>query len=330
MNLSEDTLRKQSITAYTQWATQWRDHAKKHASIGSKSMDSFMNIGVGKAILCVANGYSLEENIETIKKNQKNVDIICCDKTLGHLLDNGITPQFCVVCDANVNFEKYMAKWKDQLKDTILFINVCANPEWSFNGNWKDVFTFVNKDIINSHEEFSRLSGCTTMIPAGTNVSNAMIILITRCENNLRQNFFGYDKIILIGFDYSWKFEGHYYAFDKDGGGKEDYMRHMYLNAEDGTALYTSGNLYFSMNWLHKYIATFKLPVVQCAKHSILQFGPSRSLENQIKYQFKTEDSGKMKLLSKELEELGKQFKFVKDQLNEIGKEHWLQFFKTV
>jgi hypothetical protein len=293
-------------------------------------MDSFMNIGVGKAVLCVANGYSLEENIDTIKQNQDNVDIICCDKTLGHLLDCGIIPQFCVVCDANVNFEKYMAKWKDQLKDTILFINVCANPEWSFNGNWKDVYTFVNKDIINSHDEFSKLSGCTTMIPAGTNVSNAMIILITRCENNLRQNFFGYDKIILIGFDYSWKFDGHYYAFDKDGGGKEDYMRHMYLNAEDGTALYTSGNLYFSMNWIHKYIVTFKLPVVQCAKHSILQFGPARNLEHQIKYEFKKEDGQTISRLTKELEELGKQFKFVKNQLNDIGKEHWLQFFKTV
>lgn len=87
--------------------------------------------GIGKAILLVANGYSLEENMHTIKENKDKVDIICCDKTLGHLINNGIEPTYCLVCDANVDYEKYLKPFEDKLKNTILLINVCANPLWS-------------------------------------------------------------------------------------------------------------------------------------------------------------------------------------------------------
>ena len=45
------------------------------------------------------------------------------------------------------------------------------------------------------------------------------------------------------GFDYSWKHDGKYYAFDEDAGGKRYYMRHVYGISGSGKLIYTSNNL---------------------------------------------------------------------------------------
>ena len=264
------------------------------------SIEDFKNSGFGKAALLVANGYSFEENIEVIKKHQSNVDIICCDKTLGHLISNGITPKIVVVCDANVDYETYLEPYKDKLQNTYLFMNICGNPKWADNGNWKNKFFFVNKDILQSEIEFMQISGCKNIIIAGTNVSNAMLILLTQCENGQKVNYFGYDKYILIGYDYSWKIKGSYYAFDKTGTGKDKYMAQMFFYADDGEPLYTSGNLFFSNKWIEEYIHTFRLPVVQTAKHSILQFGSTKDLAYQMSYQGNKEDAKIIRALEDE------------------------------
>jgi len=197
--MKKESLVAQSNAAYDQWKEQWRENAKIHSQYKMKDIFDLQATGIGKAALACANGYSLEENMETIKKYADNVDIICCDKSLGHLIDNGVNPKYCIICDANVNYEKYLKPYEGKLQDTIALINVCANTKWSENGNWKDKYFFVNRDVIKSEVEFSNISGCKNFIPAGTNVSNAMIIMLTQSTNEQRLNFFGYDKILLIG-----------------------------------------------------------------------------------------------------------------------------------
>lgn len=321
--MQDNAILSQSKAAIKQWGEQWREHAKIHFKTSHTTFEKFENIGVGKAVLCVANGYSFEENIETIQKHHKNVDIMACDKTMGNLFDHGVTPDYVLVCDANVDYKKYMEKWKDKLNKTTLFINVCANPEWSQNGNWKDVVFFVNKDIIDSHLEFSKLSGCTNFICAGTNVSNAMVILLTQCDNEARNNLFGYDRILLIGYDYSWKFNGKYYAFDEDGGGKASYMKHAYVVAPSGEECYTSGNLQFSMDWLKKYITHFKLPIIQCSKSALLMTGPSTSLDIQMQYRYKTIDREPVREKVKELKRIDRRRMQLLQEINNIGRDHY-------
>lgn len=328
--MKNENLVKQSKTAYNQWCEQWRDHSIQHASFKHKSLDELANKGIGKAILAVANGYSFEENIEVIKKYKNNVDIIACDKTLGHLLDNGIEPTYVLVCDANVNYELYLEKYKDKLQNTILLINVCANPKWSKNGNWKDIYFFVNKDVIDSHLEFSKLSGCYNFIPAGTNVSNAMIIMLFQCDNEGKRNFFAYDKVLLIGFDYSWKANGKYYAFNDNGSGKDQYMCHAFFNSPTGEFCYSSGNLMFSKNWLTEYINTFSLPVVQCAKDSLLQLKLRGDLAYQMQYRYKTEDAADVRNLIRDHEKLSRKLKETRDKLDMIAKDHFKIVYKSI
>lgn len=322
--MNDQAIRDQSNAAFKQWGEQWTEHCKIHSKDKDikNSLSELEFNGIGKAILLVANGYSFEENIEKIKNNKDNVDILCCDKTLGHLIKNGIEPTYCLVCDANVDYETYLKPYEDKLKNTILLINACANPKWSKNGNWKRKYFFVNKDIINTHITFSNISGCKNFIPAGTNVSNAMMIMVTQCDNEGKKNFFGYDKILLIGYDYSWRHGGKYYAFDEDGDCKAFYMKHMYCLTHDHDWAYTSGNLYFSCQWLEKYISTFRLPVINCSKKTILGSTKYGDLNDHMKYNFKTEDKSRVKDICSKLKDIYNLKHDLEKELYLIEKEH--------
>lgn len=318
----------QSKAAYGQWAPQWREHAKAHAKFQMKPLSDFNNIGIGKAILVIANGYSFEQNIETIKKHQHNVDILCVDKCLRHCLDHGIIPTYCLVCDANVSYETYLEPVKDQLAGITLFNNVCGNPKWTDGGNWKERYFFVNKDVLSSEKEFCELSGCGNVIAAGTNVSNAALVLLTQCDNHIRQNFFGYDKILLIGYDYSWTDEG-YYAFNKDGGGKNQYMKTVYVFNLDDKLCFTSTNLLFSAKWMDKYINAFKIPVVQCSKSSLLQGRGVCDLGTQMRYLYKPDDSVTVRALVRARREFTDKLHEINAKMAEISNDHHLQLIRT-
>ena len=66
--MTEEEIIHQSKSCYGQWKEQWRENAKFHGTrFPMHSFKDLANSGIGKAALCVANGYSFEENIETIK-----------------------------------------------------------------------------------------------------------------------------------------------------------------------------------------------------------------------------------------------------------------------
>lgn len=326
--MTPEDVRQQSETAYAQWAVQWREHCKTHSEYPQKPLSDFLGTGVGRAILCVANGFSFEENINTIKDNKTKCDILCCDKTLGHLIDNGVYPEYCMVCDANVDYEKYLKPYKDKLQKTTLFINVCGNPEWTKKGNWKDIYFFVNKDIIKSENEFSALSKCYNFIPAGTNVSNAMIVFLTQSDETSAQNYFGYDKILLIGYDYCWN-DNKYYAFDPSGSGKDNYMRHLYVINGAGEFCQTSGNLYFSYQWIQRYVSAYNLPVVQCSTKSLFMGRRIGDLKEQMNYNFYQEDALKLRDKIKIKDNLLRNLRQLDKSLEDIARKHAYNFLAT-
>jgi hypothetical protein len=322
---------EQSKNAMKQWAPQWRIHAEINGlKAPHKPLTDFANIGIGKACVLVANGYSLEENIETLKELQHNVDIMCCDKTLGHLIDHGINPTYCLVADANVDYDKYMRPWKDKLQDTILFTGVISNLMWSAKGNWKDKYFYVNFDAIRSEIEFSKLSKCQNMIPAGTNVSNAMLLMLTQSTNENRQNYFGYDKYILLGFDFSWRPDKKYYAFDREAQGKLYYMRHVMCKTNAGSLAYSSNNHLFSCKWLENYLRIFKLPVVNGSPESILGGAPAGDLRKHIMYNHKQVDRALINDRIRQLNNYQAKIKQLRDEIADISFDHITAFMATV
>lgn len=328
--MDKKSIIQQSKNAYKQWSKQWHEHAKLHSSFEMKPLNDFINVGIGKAVLCIANGASFEANLETIKKYQDNVDIIVCDKTLGHCIAHGIKPTYCMVQDANVDYDLYLKPYENQLDETILFSNVCANPKWTHNGNWKDTYFMINEDVMHYEIEFMKSSGCKNFIPAGTNVSNAMVILLTQCGNlpRGRQNFFGYDKIILIGYDYCWG--DNYYSFNNDGNGKINYMRHLYLRDLDDNIVYTSNNLKFSADWFETYCINFRLPVVNGTKNTILSRIHNADLADQLQYKFNTEDSVIVRKLNKEYAQALNKVKMFEQKLGDIAQTHYFSYLETI
>lgn len=329
MALTKQQIIEQSNSAMNQWGDQWREHAKEHAKYDQVSFEDFQNIGVGRTLLLVANGYSFEANLETIKKYQGHVDIMACDKTLKSLLDHGITPKYCLVCDANVSYEKYCEPVKDKLDQTILFMNVAGNPKWTSGGNWAKRVFFVNEDAIASEKEFGPLSKCNNFIPAATNVSGAMVVLATQCRRKLRNNFFGYDKIVLIGFDYSWK-DGNYYAFSGDAEGKDHYMRHIQLLDRDFELCYTSHNLRFSAQWLTDYIKNFDLPVVLGSGSTIVGHAKVLDLAKEMQYAYKPQDGPKVRDMVKSLTAHRLQVQKLESKLKTIGVDHWNNYKQSI
>lgn len=322
---------QQSENALRQWKDLWTTHAKYHSRFAPfKPFSDFQNIGVGKACLLVANGYSFEKNAEIIKAHAAGVDILCCDKTLGHLIKMGIKPTYCLVADAMVDYDKYMKPYKDQLDETVLFMTVTANMKWSANGNWKDRYFMVNHDAIGSEKTFMALSGCQNTVPAGTNVSNAMVVLLTQSDNSGRRNFFGYDKLLLIGFDYCWMNEGGYYAFDWEAGGKRNYMRHVYCITKSGKHAYTSLNLTYSAQWLQTYINSFKLPVVQCSGDTVLQIEYTGDLAKQMQYSFQPEDSTFVREQIEKRDKLLKEVHDINNRVLNLGTEHYYKFLASI
>jgi len=329
MKLKSEEIRRQSETAYKQWGKQWRSHAEIHKQFEMKSLEDFRYVGMGKPVILVGNGASLEEEIDTLIEYSGKVDIFCCDKTLGHLISRGIKVTYCMVCDANVNYEKYMKPYENELQDTVLFQNICGNPEWTINGNWKDRYFFANKDILKSEEEFMGISGCKNAIPAATNVSGAMVVFMTQSDERGRQNFFGYDKMLLVGFDYSWKLNGSYYAFDKQGDGKHNYMRHLIGYDRDGNLACTSNNLMFSAKWLSDYITAFNLPVVQCSNEGVTGIKVSKKLKDQIEYSFKEHNSEIAKELHNNIAEYSYKLNQWQKRLGNILEDHELNMIKS-
>jgi len=325
--LSRAQIVAQSKNAIEQWHEQWRKHAQIHAKFPQKSWEPFRHYGFGKAIVCVANGASLAHDIETIKAHPET-DVLVCDKTLGHMLDNGIKPTFCLLADANVSYEKYCEPYKDQLGETVLFANICGNPKWTHE-KWKDIYFFANKDVLGSEKEFIEISGCPNSVPAGSNVSNAMVILLTQCIDRDRQNFFGYEKILLTGFDYSWEPFGDYYYKDHTGNGKHHYMRHQYCQDYKGEMVYTSHNLAFSGQWLDGYVKSYGLPVFQCSQSTILPLGKVQRLEDHIGYKFSTKDRIRILQLDQERNLLNSRMQAVGTEMQKIYHKHRMHFIST-
>jgi len=330
LSVSVSEVVQQSRNALAQWGPQWKIHAKAHAEIRKLPFIDLMNIGVGRSIVLCANGFSLEQNIDLLKEYRDSIDIMCCDKSLSSLINHGITPDYCMVCDANVSYEDYLKPYEDSLSEITLLMNVCADPVWSIDKPWKKTYYFVNKDSIRSEATFSPLSKCKNLIPAGTNVSNAMVVMATQSDDKGRRNFFGYDKIILLGFDYCWTPEGNYYAFDHDGEGKRYYMKHICCLDNKRKYVYTSQNLMFSARWGSTYIQNYKLPIVNCSDHTLLGGCVRKTLRSQLGYSYKEKDRVKVLKLTRKLSRYHSELVTIQKELGDIAKDHWSNFSQSI
>jgi hypothetical protein len=285
MALTDKEVKEQSLAALSQWESVWRKNSKINGEInlekGIPMRDMFFK-GVGRQLVCIAYGVSLEYEIETLKKYKTDAtDIICVDKALGALLDNGIKPTYVLLCDAGVDYKKWLEPYINQTDGITLLSNVNGNIDWT--QNWKgDITFFVNKDNIQSEEIFTKISGVYDLIPAGSNVGNSLVIYATHVLK--------YSEYLLLGYDFAWGTKDNYYAFEDSE--KRYWMKHLHVVDNRGDLVASSNNLYFSCRWLMDFYNKACIPnnvrVFNCSG-GILGYVPRSKLKNRLKV-FKKRD----------------------------------------
>jgi len=245
--LKKEEVLAQSEAALKQWGPLWDSHAKKNGALykekGIPHKDMLYK-GIGKQCICIADGPSLEKQIDTLKQyyNPELMYIACVDKAMSVLIDNDLIPNLVIVCDAGIDYKKWMEPYKEQTKNIMLGCCITSNPDWS--ENWQgEICFFVNKDNIDSQIRYSKISECPELIPAGSNVGNSVVIFTTQ--------LMGFDEWLLVGYDYCWG-DGNYYAF-QDPPGKRHWMKHIQMIDQWGDIVNTSQNLLFSARWLGDY-----------------------------------------------------------------------------
>lgn len=281
-NLSYNDVKKQSQTVFGQFGeSKWIPFAKKNAQHPNRrDPNELRNCGVGKILLAVAFGASVEEHIETIKKYRDRFDIICPDKAFKALMDHGVKPDYVMLCDCNIQWPTWGPN-EDDTKGIKLIAAPYGNTTWT--RRWKGpIYFYVNRDAIGSEKFFQEILGeKTRSIPASSNVSNAQIVFLTGMDEWTRTTFAGYEKIIMVGYDYSWRPDGNYYAWANPTP-KRFYMNHRTLRDINGDRVFSSENLIFSAKWLSQYIKSFSMNAVNCSGRGLLDIQRGE-LEKEVK-----------------------------------------------
>ena len=240
----------QSQVAYDKWKDLWRYNSNIARTVPKVPMSMLKNQGTGKQLVIISMGGSFEKQIEILKKYQDKVDILAVDKAFVPLMNHGIRPDFVLVADAQVSFQCYCEPYLNKTDDIILLANVNSNPDWA--RNWKGLKSYyVNRDNIKSEVEFSKISGVEDLIHAGSNVSNAALIYAN--------TVFGYDKYILLGFDFCWEVGGKFYSFAQGNekmGNKSVALNNLRVLDRQLNMVNCSDNLWFSARWLDMFIQT--------------------------------------------------------------------------
>jgi|TARA_R100000501_G_C2629924_1_gene124920 hypothetical protein len=272
--VSKEESLEQSKRAYAMWGDLWRRNSQINGTLPKIMMDELRYKGIGKVALCIATGPSLDKHIDTIIKYRNKIDIICVDKSFGILMDRGIIPDFVFVADAKISYENYCEKWISYTKDICLISNVCTNPNWGIN--WLGPKTYyVNKDNIESEKEFGSISGINDCIPAGSNVSNSLIVYAS--------SVLKYDKYILCGYDFSFDIGGNFYS-DDNHHVKNFYLNQIRMMDIHGRLASTSHNLSFSCRWLFEWVtkAIGANKVINASEKGILNLPLLGRLKDQL------------------------------------------------
>lgn len=290
--LKTEEVLAQSKAAMAQWGPTWEKHATRNGELFKKLGHSHKELlfkGAGRTLVICGMGPSLETQIDTLKKYQDNpaVDIMCVDKAMGFLLDRGVTPKWVNIADAGIDYNRWCEKNIEKTRDIHLLSNITANPEWThnwrYNQNENNIWFYVNRDNIQSEKIYSAISGCNDLIHAGSNVGNSCVIFAA--------SILGYEEILLLGFDFAWRYEDNYYAFADEkeiGTNKRGWMRHMMQIDKSGNVTNTSQNLNFSARWLSDYynleLKQFGIKIFDCSKTGILFGVPDANLESKMQH----------------------------------------------
>ena len=255
----KEEVTKQSIRAYKRWKSLWHENAAHNKAVYTATQ-SLIAKGAGKGVIIFGFGPSFSGNAKQVSSNNLHhqYDVICVDKALKGCIENKIIPNYVLVADAQVSFEKYGTIAPELCKRITLLAAITANYKWAeyWRANGGTVQFIINKDGIRTHKVFSKYldpnKGECIQIPAASNVFNAAYVFATLVLK--------YSEVLLCGADYSFKLKGTYYGdaskpVDTNWGVSKKYFTNHYTMLDVNNELVqVSHNMSFSARWLTDFI----------------------------------------------------------------------------
>ncbi|HOJ49680.1 MAG TPA: DUF115 domain-containing protein [Spirochaetota bacterium] len=150
-------------------------------------------------VAIIGAGPSLKDNLDNIKKLQKNIPIACVDTSLKPLISYGIIPDIVISLDSQVhNYYDFIGIKKDLLKNTILCFDITSYS--SIPQYFNKIMIFKTENILT---EFFNIFEERLKIPevlAGGSVSASALSLLYNM---------GASSIVLIGHDFEYDIITH-------------------------------------------------------------------------------------------------------------------------
>ena len=256
MSLNEKETIAHSKRAFEMWKPLWVENCQLNKPKIETSLKDILGKHRNQTAILFSYGPSFEKNVKEVlnsdvMKNRENYVITCVDKAFRPLCERGLQADYVVVADGSVCASTWLSGCsQENYKNSCLISNVYGSPgwsdAWSENAGNKNIFWYLNKDQIKTEEYFGPLVNYYDIIMAASNVANSMVVLTAQ--------ILGSKKILLFGFDYSFK--------DKYYGTTDNYKRWA-LGTEHkidihGDIIRNTLNMDFSAKWLEQYIAKAK------------------------------------------------------------------------
>lgn len=136
-----------------------------------------------KTALILGAGPSLKDNIEKIKQNREKFVVFTVHRTLETLRKNGITPDFCVIVDAQW-VKDSISKDLEYLKDINFIVDIKADA-YIYSLPCKNLFTYFSNNSIIAQKFATKMLGDIKLLePAGTSTITAYkCAKLSGCKN---------------------------------------------------------------------------------------------------------------------------------------------------
>ena len=203
------------------WVENLRDN-KKHFGYFHRdhSIKIYVNEFVGKPMIFVGAGPSLELNIEALKlAKELKVPILCSSHALMYLADYEIKPDFVIMLDAGKMWTDYLNAGKMDMTDVPLICDQVCDPEQLKTWKGPVVFFKSASPMESNIAKFVQME-MNRLVPPNENAS----ILdvgghVAGAALSLMKGMFAVNTIIFCGADYCSAFDpekpGKFYPFEK-------------------------------------------------------------------------------------------------------------------
>lgn len=210
-----DGVEVSTATEVSKFVENVKDNVKRNHTPLTKH-EWFMNVrGHNFPVALVGGGPSVKKELDNLKEFQAcGFPIVACGSSHDYLVENGIIPDFCTICDPDPISAAYIQKHNEKTKyllalscDALVFDTLKDRQIYVWNCRSDEAAPQIQEHIVG---QVDILGGCTVGL-------RTVSIFMTLGFTNI--HFWGYDSCMSVGDVKDYYNEHHAYNFATD---KED------------------------------------------------------------------------------------------------------------